>query len=67
MEINLSMESINTIYETLKGRQHNLKWWLEVKLPNGKVNPDKKEEIEQELEKVKDALVVFEELINQTV
>ena len=64
MEINLSMETINTIYETLKNTRHSLKWWLEVSLPNGKVNPDKKEEMEQKLAEVEDALAVFEELIN---
>ena len=63
MEINLSMETINTVYEALNGKRHSLKYWLEVSLPNKKVNPDKKEEMEQKLAEVEDALTVFEELI----
>lgn len=64
MEINLSKEIINTVYEVLNSKRHNLKWWLEVSLPNGKVNPDKKEEMEQKLYEVENALQVFEELMN---
>ena len=64
MEINLSMETINTVYKALKSERHGLKWWLEVSLPNGKVNPDKKEEMENKLAEVEDALAVFEELMN---
>lgn len=64
MEINLSKETINTVYEVLNSKRHSLKWWLEVSLPNGKVNPDKKEEIEQKLTEVNEALQVFEELID---
>lgn len=64
MEINLSKETINTVYEALSNKKHSLKWWLEVSLPNGKVNPDKKEEMEQKLAEVEKALQVFEELID---
>ena len=64
MEINLSMETINTVCSALRNKQHGLKWWLEVKLPNGKANPDKKEEMKQKLAEVEDALAVFEELID---
>lgn len=64
MEINLSKETINTVYEVLSSKKHSLKWWLEVSLPNGKVNPDKKEEMEQKLTEVEKALQVFEELMN---
>ena len=53
MEINLSMETINTVCSALRNKQHGLKWWLEVKLPNGKANPDKKEEMKQKLAKWK--------------
>lgn len=62
MEINLSMETINTVCRALRSQRHELKWWLEVSLPNGKVNPDKKEEMEQKLIEVEEALIVFEEL-----
>lgn len=64
MEINLSMETINTVCSALRSERHGLKWWLEVNLPNGKANPDKKEEMEQKLAEVEDALAVFEELID---
>ena len=64
MEINLSKETINTVYEALNSKRHNLKWWLEVSLPNGKASPDKKEEMEHKLAEVEKALQVFEELMN---
>lgn len=62
MKINLSMETINTVCKALRSEKHSLKWQLEISLPNGKVNPDKKEEIEQKLAEVENALAVFEEL-----
>ena len=64
MKINLSTETINTVYKVLKSEQHGLKRWLEVSLPNGRANPDKKEEMENKLTEVENALVVFEELMN---
>lgn len=64
MEINLSMETINTVYEALNDKRNSLKWWLEVSFPNGKVNPDKKKETEQKLVEVEGALQVFEELMS---
>ena len=63
MEINLSIETINTVYNSLRSSKQSLKFQLEVSLPNGKVNPNKKEIIEHQLEEVEDALSVFEELI----
>ena len=62
MEINLSMEVINTVCKALRSERGGLKSWLEVSLPNGKANPDKKEEMEQKLAEVEYALSVFEEL-----
>lgn len=64
MEINLSMETINTVYKALRSERNGLEWWLKVSLPNGKVNPDKKEEMKQKLVEVEDAFAVFEELMN---
>ena len=63
MEINLSDEVIATVYNSLRSSKDHLKWQLEVSLPNGKVNPNKKEIIEHQLAEVEDALSVFEELI----
>lgn len=63
MEINLSSETINTVYNSLRSSKQSLKFQLEVSLPNGKVNPNKKEIIEHQLKEVEDALLVFEELV----
>ena len=59
MEINLSNETINTVYNSLKNSKQELKWQLK----NEKVNPNKKEIIKYQLAEVEDALAVFEELI----
>lgn len=64
MKVNMTMETINTVYEVLKNERYGLKYWLEVKLPNGKASPDGKEMIEQKLKKVEEALRVFEQIIN---
>lgn len=63
MEINLSAETIKTAYNALRDSRHGLKWQLEVSLPNGKVNPNRKEIIEYQLAEVENALAVFEELM----
>ena len=47
MKVEMTMETINTVYEVLKSERYGLKYWLEVKLPNGKASPDGKEMIEQ--------------------
>lgn len=62
MQINLSEETIKTVQRVLKSEQKSIKWCLEVSLPNGKINPDKKEELKQKLAEVEDALQVFDEL-----
>ena len=64
MEINLSYETIKTAYNALRSSKQGLKWQLEVSLPNGKVNPNRKEIIECQLAEVEDALAVFEELMD---
>ena len=64
MEINLSAETIKTVYNSLRDSKRGLKWQLEVSLPNGKINPNKKEIIEYQLAEVEDALFVFEELMD---
>lgn len=63
MEINLSDETITTVYNSLKDTRHVLKWQLEVSLPNGKVNPNRKDIIKHQLAEAEDALAVFEELM----
>lgn len=62
MEINY--EVIKTACNSLRDSKHHLKWQLEVSLPNGKVNPNKKEIIEHQLAEVEHALQVFEELLD---
>ena len=59
MEINLSNETINTVYNSLRYSKQGLKRQLE----NEKVNSNKKEIIKHQLAEVEDALAVFEELI----
>ena len=63
MDINLSAEVIETVYNSLRNSKQGLKWQLEVSLPNGKVNLNRKEIIEHQLEEVEYALDVFEELM----
>ena len=58
----LTEEAIRTACNALRSSRHHLKWQLEVSLPNGKVNPNKKEIIEHQLAEVEAALKVFEEL-----
>lgn len=58
MEINLSEETIKTVYNSLRDSRHGLKRQL-----NGKFNPNKKEIIKHQLEEVEDALFVFDELM----
>ena len=62
MEINY--EVVKTAYNALRDSRHHLKWQLEVSLPNGKVNSNRKEIIEHQLAEVEHALSVFEELLD---
>lgn len=64
MEINLSEEVINTVCNSLRSSKQGLKSQLEYGIPNKKVNPNRKEIIEHQLEEVEDALAVFEELLD---
>ena len=63
MEINLSEEVINTVCSSLRDSKHHLKHQLEL-ISIKKVNPNRKEIIEHQLEEVEDALAVFEELLD---
>ena len=71
MVINLSDETIKTVYNSLKDSRYSLKRQLEVKLKrqlevklsNRNISPSKIEIIEHQLAEVEDALQVFEELI----
>ena len=63
MVINLSDETIKTIYNSLKDSRYNLKRQLGIKPSNRNISPSKIEIIEHQLEEVEDALAVFEELI----
>lgn len=63
MVINLSDETIKTVYNSLKDSRYNLKRQLEVKPSNRNISPSKIEIIEHQLAEVEDALQVFEELI----
>lgn len=64
MVINLSEETIKTAYNALRSSRNVLKSQLEFGIPAKKVNPNKKEIIEHQLEEVEDALAVFEELMD---
>ena len=63
MEINLSNETINTVYNSLKDSKRSLERQLYYGIPYGKVHFDKKEIIQNQLADVNDALQVFEELM----
>ena len=63
MMVNLSEETINTVYNSLRSSKHNLKWQLDTSIPNGKVSPNRMEIIKHQLAEVEDALQVFEELM----
>ena len=56
MTINLSNETITTVYNSLKSNQQSLKRQL-------KLNPNKTEIIEHQLDEIENALQVFNELI----
>ena len=60
MEINLSKETIKTVYNSLRSSKQSLKRQLEANVQN----PNKKEIIEHQLAEVEDALQVFEELMD---
>ena len=64
MEINLSMETINTVCKALRSEKRGLEHMLYISIPNKKASADKKEEFEQKLAEVENALQVFEELIS---
>lgn len=59
MVINLSAETIEAVYNSLRSSRQDLKRQLEAK----KANTNKKEIIEHQIEEVEDALAVFEELM----
>ena len=56
MTINLSNETITTVYNSLKSNQQSLKRQL-------KTSPNKTEIIKHQLEEIENALHVFDELI----
>lgn len=60
MEVIVSNEVIKTVCNALRSSKQHLKWQLEVSMPNGKVNKNKKEIIEYQLAEVEEALSVFE-------
>ena len=66
MEINLSAETIKTVYNSLRSNRHSLKYSLEHKIPNGKMHISKKEIIEHQIAEIEEALQIFEELMEIT-
>lgn len=62
MEINLSDETIKTVYNSLRSSKQNLERQL-AGISNGRAKKGKKEIIEYQLTEVEDALFVFEELM----
>lgn len=63
MEVNLSAETIGTVYYSLVCSKQSLKQQLRVK--GLKMSSNVKEIITHQLEEVEDALFVFEELIDR--
>ena len=59
MEINLSEETINTIYNSLKCSKHSLKLQIRKEKSANKI-----EIIKHQIAEVEDALQVFEEFMN---
>lgn len=59
MEINLSTETIETVYNSLRSSKQSLQRQLE----NPKASSNKKEIIKHQITEVEDALAVFEELM----
>ena len=60
MVINLSEETIQTVYNSLRDTRHSLRWRLESR----NVTPSKKEIYAHQLAEVEDALQVFGELLD---
>lgn len=59
MYINLSSETMETIYNSLRSTKQNLKKQL-----NQNIDQNKKEIITHQLEEVEDALFIWEEFLN---
>lgn len=64
MVINLSEETIKTVYNSLRDSRLNLKLQLQKSVEKTKRNKNKEEIINYQLSEVEDALAVFEELMN---
>lgn len=60
MEINVSLENIRVVCDALRNTKNHLEWQFQYGIPNGKVNFDKKEIIQNQLAEVREALRVFE-------
>lgn len=63
MMVNLSEETITTVYNSLRSSKHDLNRQLDTSISNGKISPNKVEIIKHQLAEVEDALQVFEELM----
>lgn len=61
MIINLSTETIETVREALKSEKNSLNGMLR-RIENGTASKEKEEYFKSQLEKVEDALSIFEEL-----
>ena len=62
--INLTENAISIACHSLRETRRHLKWQLEVSIPSGKVNPEKKHIIEHQLAEVENALKQFDELLD---
>ena len=60
MDINVSMENIRVACDALGSIEDYLEYQLQYGIPNGKVSFDRKEIIQNQLAKVREALRVFE-------
>ena len=60
MDINVSMENIRVVCDALGSIEDYLEYQLQYGIPNGKVSFDRKEIIQNQLAKVREASRVFE-------
>ena len=62
--INLSENTIAIACHSLRETRRHLKWQLEVSIPGGKVNPEKKPIIEHNLAEVEKALAELDAVLD---
>lgn len=64
MNITLTENAVSIACHSLRETRRHLKWQLEVSIPSGKVNHEKKAIIEHQLSEVESALEQFDKLLD---